>query len=95
VNGNPACRTTWVLCEEPPFAPSFELAAGKVDWLLLVGATDAEVEYCRSVDREFETLDGKGSAGQDRLVRMLGEQGVWPLTDPARDSIAGIAGAGA
>jgi len=90
VNGDAACRLTWALCEEPPFAPSFELAAGKVDWLLLVGVTDAEVEFCRAIDREYETLDGKGSAGQGRLVRMLGEQGIWPVTDPRRDSIAGL-----
>ena len=65
----------WLLVEPPRhYAPSFELAAGRVDFFHLVGATDAEVELARQND-------------QDVLVELLRQRGVWPLTDAARASL--------
>ncbi|MCK5943027.1 MAG: suppressor of fused domain protein [Planctomycetes bacterium] len=65
----------WLLVEQPKHYPSsFELAAGRVDFFHLVGATDAEVEFAR-----------KNS--QDNLVKLLQEKGVHPRTDAGRDSV--------
>jgi hypothetical protein len=54
-------------------APSFDLPSGRVDLFLLVGATDAEVEFARQ-------------ASQDTLVALLQKEGVWPCTDAERKS---------
>ncbi|MGC6489552.1 MAG: suppressor of fused domain protein [Planctomycetota bacterium] len=64
----------WLLVEQPKHYPSsFELAAGRVDFFHLVGATDAEVEFAR-----------KNS--QDNLLQLLKDKGVHPFTDAARPS---------
>lgn len=65
----------WLLVETPrQFTPSFQLPSGRVDLFMLVGATEAEVEFARQ-------------ASQDALVALLGEQGAAPVTDPTRASI--------
>jgi hypothetical protein len=64
----------WLLVEPPEhYAPSFELASGRVDLFHLVGATDAEVELARRQD-------------QNALVALLRHHGVWPRTDASRAS---------
>lgn len=66
---------TWVLVEPPEgIAPSFELPSGKVDWLMLVGVTEAEVQFARGRD-------------QEALIALLKEAAVWPRTDPTRPSL--------
>lgn len=76
IDGTADCPLTWVLVETPQhFAPSFELASGQVDWLLLVGATEAEVQIARQQNQHV-------------LVRLLGERGHWPCTDPRRASVS-------
>lgn len=65
----------WLLVEPPEhFAPSFELASGRVDFFQLVGATDAEIEFARQTD-------------QDTLVALLRQGGVWPRTEAKRASL--------
>ncbi|MBL8753722.1 MAG: suppressor of fused domain protein [Planctomycetes bacterium] len=65
----------WLLVEPPEhYAPSFELASGRVDLFHLVGASDAEVEVARKQD-------------QTALVALLRQGGVWPRTDAARASL--------
>ncbi|MEC8253335.1 MAG: suppressor of fused domain protein, partial [Planctomycetota bacterium] len=65
----------WLLIEQPKHYPSsFELAAGRVDFFHLVGASDAEVEFAR-----------KNS--QDNLLQLLKDKGVHPFTDAKRDSV--------
>jgi len=64
----------WLLVEQADHYPSsFDLAAGRVDLYHLVGATDAEVEIARRDN-------------QDKLVALLKEKGVYPLTDADRES---------
>jgi len=65
----------WLLVEQPKhYASSFGIAAGRVDLFHLVGATDAEVEHARL-------------QGQEQLVGLLQEKGVYPLTDADRESV--------
>jgi hypothetical protein len=74
VDGAAESAIRWLLCEAPQHvAPSFELPAGKVEWLVLVGATEAEVGFARQ-------------ANQQTLVALLQERGVWPCTDARRPS---------
>lgn len=74
IDGRKDGAMTWALCEAPTHGqPSFELPSGKVEWLLLVGAADKEVEFARATDQKM-------------LVARLQGDGVWPLTDPARPS---------
>lgn len=64
----------WLLVGQPQdHAPSFDLPSGRVDLFLLVGATDAEVEFARQTN-------------QDTLVALLQKEGVWPCTDAQRSS---------
>jgi hypothetical protein len=75
IDGARECALTWALVEAPEeIAPSFELPSGKVDWLLLVGATEAEVQFARGSD-------------QQQLVARLRAAGHWPVTDPRRPGI--------
>lgn len=65
----------WLLVEPPEhYAPSFELASGRVDFFQLVGATEAEIEFARQTD-------------QDTLVALLRQRGAWPRTDVRRASL--------
>jgi hypothetical protein len=65
----------WLLIEQPKHYPSsFELAAGRVDFFHLVGASDAEVEFAR-----------KNS--QDNLLQLLRDKDVHPFTDASRPSV--------
>jgi hypothetical protein len=65
----------WLLVAPPEhYAPSFELASGRVDFFQLVGATDADVELARQTN-------------QDMLVALLQQGGAWPVTDAARASL--------
>jgi len=65
----------WLLVEQPKHYPSaFELAAGRVDFFHLVGATDAEVQFARK-------------SSQDNLLQVLKDKGVHPLTNPGRGSV--------
>lgn len=65
----------WLLVEPPKhYAPSFELASGRVDFFHLVGATDNEIALARATD-------------QDVLKELLQKGGVWPRTDAARKSL--------
>ena len=74
IDGTKEGLLTWALCEAPTHcAPEFELPSGKVEWLLLVGATEKEVAFARSTDQKV-------------LVARLQEDGVWPVTDGARPS---------
>jgi hypothetical protein len=68
------CPLRWLLVEPgDEVLPPFELASGRVELLLLVGATEAEVALARNRD-------------QQALVQLLRERGVFPVTDPARRS---------
>ena len=74
IDGTKDGAITWALCEAPSHCdPEFELPSGKVEWLLLVGATEKEVAFARSTDQKV-------------LVARLQEDGVWPMTDPRRQS---------
>lgn len=73
LDGDRACALTWLLVESPDDAPSFELPSGQVDWLQLVGATDAEVQFARGKD-------------QPALVATLRARAAWPLVDARRQS---------
>lgn len=65
----------WLLVEQPKHYPSsFDIEAGRVDLFHLVGATDPEVDLAREKD-------------QDKLVTLLQEKGVYPLTNADRDSV--------
>ena len=64
----------WLLIEQPKhYASSFSLEAGRVDMFHLVGATDAEVEVARQQD-------------QDKLIALLIDKGVYPMTNADRES---------
>ena len=64
----------WLLVEQPKhYASAFDLAAGRVDFFHLVGATDAEIEFARA-------------DGHDALVALLAREGHYPRTDVARRS---------
>jgi len=70
-----ASAIRWLLVEPPiGFAPTFELQSGRVDLFQLVGATDAEVEFARQ-------------NGQDALVQLLRQHGLFPVTDARRASV--------
>lgn len=74
LTGVAGCALTWLLVEPADeIAPPFELPSGKVEFLLLAGATDLEVQFAR--DR-----------GQPALLQLLRERAAFPLTDPARRS---------
>ena len=74
IDGQKDCALTWALCEAPTHcAPEFEIPSGKVEWLLLVGATDKEIEFARATDQKV-------------LVARLQEDRCWPVTDPQRQS---------
>lgn len=65
----------WALVEPPDHhEATFELPSGKVEWLLLVGVTESEVQFARA--RE-----------QAALVALLRDRGVWPRTDPVRSAV--------
>lgn len=67
-----ASASTWALVEPPDHvARTFELPSGRVEWLLLVGVRDDDVQFARSKD-------------QNALIARLRERGQWPLTDPRR-----------
>lgn len=55
-------------------ARTFHVESGRVSILTLLGLTDAEAAYARE-------------KGGDRLVRLLRDQGAYPVTDPARPSL--------
>ncbi|MGE3172973.1 MAG: suppressor of fused domain protein [Planctomycetota bacterium] len=77
MDGTPGCPLTWVMVEAPEsehMPSSFELASGKVDWLLLVGITEAEVGFARM-------------QSQPALLERLHAAELWPVTDPRRESI--------
>jgi hypothetical protein len=68
-------KIRWLLVEQPKhYASSFSLAAGRVDFFHLVGATQQEVEFARQAD-------------QDKLVEMLKQAGFHPRTDADRESV--------
>lgn len=74
IDGAKDGRMTWALVEAPAHvAPEFDLPSGKVEWLLLVGATAQEVDFARATN-------------QNVLRARLEQDGVWPLTDPQRAS---------
>lgn len=74
VDGQPGGLLNWALVEPPSHVPAeFDLPSGKVEWLLLVGATEKEVAFARTTDQKV-------------LVARLQEDGIWPLTDPSRPS---------
>jgi hypothetical protein len=74
VDGSKNGAITWALVEAPShLEPTFELPSGKVEWLLLVGATEKEIEFARATDQKV-------------LVARLQADGIWPLTDVARAS---------
>jgi hypothetical protein len=76
IDATPGGALTWALVEAPDhMAPSFELPSGRVDWLLLVGATEREVAFARSRD-------------QRALLERLRAAGCWPCTQPQRDDVA-------
>ncbi len=76
IDGSATGQLTWALCEAPTHcAAGFELQSGKVEWLLLVGATEKEIAFARTSD-------------QKDLVARLQQDGGWPITDPARESRA-------
>lgn len=65
----------WLLVDQPKHYPSsFDIAAGRVDFFQLVGATDSEVEVARNQD-------------QDKLLELLKAKGVYPRTDADRPSV--------
>lgn len=65
----------WLCVTQPKaFASAFDLPSGRVDLFLLVGATDAEVEFARQ-------------AGQDVMLALLEKQGACPVTDARRASV--------
>lgn len=74
IDGSTDGRITWALVEPPSHvAAEFELPSGKVEWLLLVGTTSEEVDFARATN-------------QNVLRARLEQDGVWPLTDPRRNS---------
>ncbi len=75
IDGQAGGALTWALVEYPEaFESTFELPSGKVEWLLLVGATETEVQFARSRD-------------QKALVERLRDAGLWPRTDPRRATL--------
>ncbi|HLQ38323.1 MAG TPA: suppressor of fused domain protein [Planctomycetota bacterium] len=69
-----ASAIQWLLVETPShFEPSFDLPSGRVDFYLLVGATEAEVDFARQTSH-------------DMLVELLRQKGAHPVTDVARAS---------
>ena len=61
----------------PPdsYSPQFSLASGKVDLLHVVGITDKERDYAKA-------------RGSKELLKLLGDHGAFPVTDPDRRCIA-------
>jgi Suppressor of fused protein (SUFU) len=57
---------------EPPLAPDqFQLASGKVDFMLLLGITQREADFATT-------------QGHEPLITLLRHHHLFPLTDPAR-----------
>jgi hypothetical protein len=70
---------TWLTVGLPvSCAPSFSLPTGSVDILSVVGITEAEAAYGRE-------------HGGEALVQALRDAGAYPVTDPHRKSICGVA----
>jgi hypothetical protein len=70
---------THLLVAEPPagkggYPPSFELASGRVDLMLLVGITQREADFART-------------QGYEPLLTLLEHREVFPLTDAERISM--------
>jgi hypothetical protein len=70
---------TWLTIGLPVSCPpSFSLPTGSVDILNVVGITEGEASYGRE-------------HGGDTLIQLLREAGAYPVTDPRRKSICGVA----
>jgi hypothetical protein len=75
IDGDKDCAVTWALVEAPThIEPTFELPSGQVEWLLLVGVTEADVTFARATDQKV-------------LVARLQQEGVWPITDRQRKNV--------
>ena len=76
INGDPASLVRFVVISEPSsFSPTFQLASGRVDFLQVVGITEAERDLARS-------------EGTATLIDRLKTHAHFPLTDPSRASVA-------
>ena len=63
-----------LIAEPANIKTQFELASGKVDFLLFIGTSDDEIIYAKE----------NGSA---ELLELLKEREVYPYTDPRRESV--------
>lgn len=75
IDGNPDCLLHHALVSRSEALPAgFALPSGRVDFLTLVGATEAEKAFAQA-------------NGTDVLIEQLVAHGACPVTDPARASI--------
>ena len=63
-----------IITEPTHYPSSFSLCSGEVDLLHFIGITNEELGFAKA-------------QGSDRLVAILIESGVYPVTNPSRDSV--------
>ena len=75
INGVEGCEIRNVVVVRTPLLPSgFILPSGRVEFFTFVGMTDKELDFAKA-------------NGNEALVRLLGSNGCFPVTDPKRQSV--------